>query len=143
MKLNKCLFAGSSVVYLGFVVSREGIAPDPQKVEAVRAFPLPHDVKSLRSFLVLASYYRHFVMGFSSVSNPLFILTKKDVDFVWSEACEGAFHQLKNCLLRLRFWLFWSLTVVFCWKQMLLVLAWVQFWHRSRTMGCSPCSLCK
>ena len=98
LKLNKCLFAGSSVVYLGFVVSREGIAPDPLKVEAVRAFPQPHDVKSLRSFLGLASYYRHFVMGFSSVANPLFTLTNKDVDFVWSEACEAAFHQLKKLL---------------------------------------------
>ena len=98
LKLNKCLFAGSRVVYLGFVVSREGIAPDPQKVEAVRAFPQPHDVKSLRSFLGLASYYRHFVRGFSSVANPLFTLTKKDVDFVWSEACEAAFHQLKKLL---------------------------------------------
>ena len=98
LKLNKCLFAGSIVVYLGFVVSREGIAPDPQKVEALRAFPQLHDVKSLRSFLVLASYYRHFVMGFSSVANPLFTLTKNDVDFVWSEACEAAFYQLKKLL---------------------------------------------
>ena len=98
LKLNKCLFAGSRVVYLGFVVSREGIAPDPQKVEAVGAFPQPHDVKSLRSFLGLASYYRHFVRVFSSVANPLFTLTKKDVDFVRSEACELAFHQLKKLL---------------------------------------------
>ena len=97
LKLNKCLFAGSRVVYLGFVVSREGIAPDPQNVEAVRAFPQPHDVKSLRSFLGLASY-RHFVRVFSSVANPLFTLTKKDVDFVWSEACEAVFHQLKKLL---------------------------------------------
>ena len=55
-------------------------------------------MKSLRSFLGLASYYRRFVMGFSSVANPLFTLTKKDVDFVWSEACEAAFHQLKKLL---------------------------------------------
>ena len=37
-------------------------------------------------------------MGFSSVANPLFTLTRKDVDFVWSEACEAAFHQLKKPL---------------------------------------------
>ena len=55
-------------------------------------------MKSQRSFLGLASYYRHFVMGFSSVANTLFTLTKKDVDFVWSEACEAAFHQLKKLL---------------------------------------------
>ena len=85
-------------MYLGFVVARDGISPDPQKVEAVRSFPQPHDVKTLRSFLGLASYYRRFIHGFSVVANPLFALTRKDVEFEWSVACEEAFEKLKKLL---------------------------------------------
>ena len=98
LKPSKCFFGTNKVVYLGFVVSREGISADPKKVEAVRDFPQPRDVKSLRSFLGLASYYRRFVSGFSVVANPLFALTKKDVDFQWTAKCEEAFQELKKRL---------------------------------------------
>ena len=64
LKLTKCQFGSSKVVYLGFVVSREGISPDPQKVAAVREFPQSRDVRTLRSFLGLASYYWRFMAGF-------------------------------------------------------------------------------
>ena len=76
LKPVKCIFAGSKVVYLGFVVSREGISPDPA---AVRNFPQPRDVKALRSCLGLTSYYRRFISGFSVMASPMFTLTKKDV----------------------------------------------------------------
>jgi len=94
---SKCLFAGSRsrVVYLGFVISREGIAPDLMKVEAVMVFPQSNDMKS---FLGLVSYYRRFIYGFSVVANPLFSITKKDVKYDWSPACEAAFQQLKKQL---------------------------------------------
>ena len=98
LKSSKCFFRTNKVVYLGFVVSREGISADPEKVEAVRNFPQPQDVKSLRSFLGLASYYRRFISGFSVVANPLFALTKKDVDSQWTATCEEAFQELKKRL---------------------------------------------
>ena len=64
LKLEKWFLAGSEVLYLGYVVSREGISADVQKVEAVRSFPRPNDLTSLRSFLGLASYYRRFIPSF-------------------------------------------------------------------------------
>ena len=79
LKPKKCHFAQSQVVYLGFVISNAGLAADTKKVEAVSGFPVPKDVKQLRSFLGLASYYRRFILGFSKIANPLFALTKKDV----------------------------------------------------------------
>ena len=57
LKPEKYFLVGSEVLYLGYVVSREGISADVQKVEAVRSFPRPNDLTSLRSFLGLASYY--------------------------------------------------------------------------------------
>ena len=57
LKPEKHFLAGSEVLYLGYVVSREGISADVQKVEAVLSFPRPNDLTSLHSFLGLASYY--------------------------------------------------------------------------------------
>ena len=84
------------MVYLGFVVSREGVS---QKVAAVRESLQPRDVRTLCSFLGLASYYRRFMAGFSVVANPLFALTMKDREFIWSPACEEGFQKLKGLLI--------------------------------------------
>ena len=100
LKLNpgKCQFLQRSVQYLGHVVSESGILPDERKVEAVRQFPTPINLKMLRSFLGLASYYRRFIAGFSSVAGPLFALTRKGVLFQWASGCEQAFSRLKELM---------------------------------------------
>ena len=63
-----------SVEYLGYIVTSEGISPDQAKVTPVRDVPIPKDLKSLRSFVGLASYYRRFIPSFSRIA-PLFQLT--------------------------------------------------------------------
>ena len=98
LKQSKCHLAKCQVTYLGYNVSVEGISADSSKVDAVKRFPTPNDVSSLRSFLGLASYYRRFIPGFSKVAEPLFTLTRKDVTFKWSKICEKAFQQLKTLL---------------------------------------------
>ena len=98
LKPSKCKLIRKELDFLGYVVSRNGISVDPKKVSAVTKFQTPVDVKSLRAFLGLASYYRRFVPAFSSVANPLYSLTRKDVAFVWSQECDTAFTQLKELL---------------------------------------------
>ena len=98
LKPRKCNFAKESVEYLGHVVSADGIQTDPQKLRAVNEYPTPSDVKSLRSFLGLASYYRRFVPGFSKVAAPLNALTRKDIPYIWTPDCQQAFEQLKKLL---------------------------------------------
>ena len=92
LKPGKCHLAKFQVTYLGYVVSRQGITADPAKVAAVREFPTPKSVKELRSFLGLASYYRRFIPGFSKLAGPLFALTHKDIEFIWSTECENVLH---------------------------------------------------
>ena len=98
LKPTKCYFGSDQVEYLGYIVSQGGISADPRKVVAIQDFPPPRDVKTLQSFLGLASYYRRFISGFSVVANPLFCLTRKNVEFVWDAACQEAFDRLKELL---------------------------------------------
>jgi len=84
-KLDKCEFWLKEVVFLGHVISAEGIFVDPRKVEAVLKRERPTNVTKIRSFLGLAGYYRRFIEGFSTIASPLTKLTRKKVRFVWSE----------------------------------------------------------
>ena len=89
LKSKKCRLAEHEAEYLGYVISEDGLSTDPEKIRAVREFPVPHDVRTLRSFLGLASYYRRFVPNFSVVIRPLHALTKKEVPFDWTESCQS------------------------------------------------------
>ena len=100
LKPSKCCLARTEVVYLGYVVSQGGVAADTKKVEAVEVYPVPTNLKSLRSFLGLASYYRRFIPNFSSVARPLHILTRKNVQFDWTRECQKAFDTLKKLLMQ-------------------------------------------
>ena len=81
LKPTKCYLARREVEYLGYIVSDKGLAADPRKIEAVGTFPVPCDLKHLRSFVGLASYYRRFIPNFAKVANPLHALTRKDAPF--------------------------------------------------------------
>ena len=97
-KFSKCEFWLDKVHFLGHVVSREGIAVDPVKIEAVSKWAAPTNVTEIRSFLGLAGYYRRFVEGFSRLAAPLTALTRKGKKFEWSENCAKSFQELKDRL---------------------------------------------
>jgi len=83
------------VKFLGHVVSETGVTVDPEKIEAVMNWRRPKNVFEIRSFLGLAGYYRRFVEDFSRLAAPMTRLTRKGVKFVWDDACETAFQELK------------------------------------------------
>ena len=80
------------------MISAEGVYVDPQKIEAIVNWKPPTNVTEIRSFLGLARYYRKFVEGFSKLATPMTKLTKKEEKFVWSEACQQSFDELKRKL---------------------------------------------
>ena len=96
---QKCFLGRSEVPYLGHIISSNGIFPNPDKIEAVKKYPTPTNVRSVREFLGLASYYRRFVPNFAKIAGPLHMLTRANVPFLWTESCEGAFSQLKELLV--------------------------------------------
>src|SRR4051812_19917100 len=98
-KFSKCEFWLKEVGFLGHVVSREGVAVDPSKVSTVTEWETPASVGDIRSFLGLAGYYRRFIENFSKLAKPMTELLKKENKFVWSEACETSFQELKERLV--------------------------------------------
>ncbi|XP_040932156.1 uncharacterized protein [Gossypium hirsutum] len=84
-KLSKCELWLSEVVFLGHVVSADGIRVDPKNIEAVILWKVPKNVSEVRSFLGLAGYYRRFVNGFSKIALPMTKLLQKNIPFVWNE----------------------------------------------------------
>ena len=98
-KESKCEFFKQKMAFLGYLVTKDGITMDPDKVKAIVDWPNPlKTVKDVRSFLGLAGYYRRFVKGFSKIAAPLTELLKKDVNFKWTENENSAFEQLKNSI---------------------------------------------
>ena len=98
LKPGKCKLVRKQVEYLGYVVSSTGISADPKKVLAVQGFPRPTELRALRAFLGLTSYYRRFIPCYSSIAQLLYSLTRKNAPYQWTEACENAFVGLKDCL---------------------------------------------
>ncbi|KAK3108932.1 hypothetical protein FSP39_019065 [Pinctada imbricata] len=95
---KKCVLFKKEVNYLGHVVSAEGVKTDPKKIESIIAWPTPCNVREVRSFLGLCSYYRRFVKDFASKAKPLHKLTEKNIRFEWSKDCEASFQALKQWL---------------------------------------------
>ena len=97
---KKCRIGMTSVAYLGHVFSAKGMAPDPNKIQAVQEWPAPSTIAGVRQFLGLASYYRHYIECFSHIAAPLHALTQKNATFCWTEACQQAFTTLKERLIQ-------------------------------------------
>ena len=99
LNLEKCNFWMQSLPFLGHIVTSIGIAPDPQKIEAVQKIQPPKTVTQLRSFLGLVGYYRQFIRDFSKIAQPLNQLLCKDISYKWDEPQQEAFEELKQRLV--------------------------------------------
>jgi len=95
-KPSKCELFKPEIKFLGHMVSADGIYPLPDKLEAIRNWPVPHCLRDVRAFFGLASYYRRFVEGFATIAEPLTRLTRKMARFEWTEEAQQAFQALKR-----------------------------------------------
>nr|XP_027062889.1 uncharacterized protein LOC113689296 [Coffea arabica] len=96
--LKKCNFCTNEIVFLGFVISAQGMKADDQKVKAIQEWQTPRSVGDVWSFHGLASFYRRFVRDFSTIAAPLTELIKKNENFHWGDTQEQAFRALKHKL---------------------------------------------
>jgi hypothetical protein len=74
------------------------LAIDQKKVIAILDWKAPKDVRGIKSFIGMASYYRRFIEGFSKIARPMTALLGKKVEFKWTPACQKSFETLKEKL---------------------------------------------
>ena len=116
LSVEKCVFFQPSVRYLGHVVSQNGVETDPDKIATLTSWPVPKNLKELRSFLGFSGYYRRFVKDYSKIVKPLNELTsgypptqkkckpslkpqiylnpKEPFGGRWSTSCQAAFEAI-------------------------------------------------
>ncbi|CAC5408177.1 Retrovirus-related Pol polyprotein from transposon 297,Retrovirus-related Pol polyprotein from transposon 17.6 [Mytilus coruscus] len=95
LKPSKCQFACKEVQYLGHIITKEGIAVDPEKTTSVHSFVAPKNVKEVRMFLGLCNYYRKFIHNYFKITSPLNQLLHKDQQFKWTDECQRSLEILK------------------------------------------------
>jgi hypothetical protein len=98
LKPKKCVLFSRKVLYLGHVISEQGISTDPEKIRAIKDWPVPSNVSEVRSFLGICGYYRRFIEKFAEKAKPLTKLTEKGKSLIWTTECQEAFSELKNRL---------------------------------------------
>ncbi|GJP30443.1 hypothetical protein CLOM_g1710 [Closterium sp. NIES-68] len=98
VKLSKSEFALERVQFLGHMVSAQGIHVDPKKIEAVRTWKTPENVKELQQFLGFANYYNRFVPQYAKIAARLTNLLKKNTPYKWEPKHQEAVEQLKQAL---------------------------------------------
>ncbi len=94
-KMEKCEFDKSSVAFLGYVISPDGIFMDKSKVETIPCWAIPSLVKDVQCFLGFAYFYRRFIKGYSKITTPLTTLTSKDKPLSWNPTTQATFDTLK------------------------------------------------
>ena len=99
LKANKTNMLQTEVVFLGHVVTPDGIKPNPINVSKILDWPQPKTAKQIKQFVAMGSYYRRYIKNFATIVRPMVDLTKKGKKFVWSELCEEAFKELKRALV--------------------------------------------
>jgi len=98
LNIQKCFFGYFKVDVLGFVLSDNGKAPQPQKVKAILELPAPRNLHDLRSFLGCCSFYREHIPHFANVTAPLNLMLKKDAKFIMGPQQLHAVETLKRAL---------------------------------------------
>ena len=98
-KPSKCEILRDSIKYLGRMVDRYGVRPDPEAVEDVLTWNAPRTDTQLMIFLGFANYYREFVKGYADKVYPVQkLLRNKRKKFEWNEEAQAAFENKKRDL---------------------------------------------
>ena len=100
LKLNreKCKLRQSSLHFLGHVISKDGIAPCPDRVSAITALETPQTVSELKRVLGMVNYLGRYLPHLSHTLQPLYELLKNSVAWVWGPQQQEAFENMKSLI---------------------------------------------
>ena len=95
LDVDKCEFHKTEVLYLGLIISIDGVRIDPKKVKVIVNWQEPKNVKDVRVFIGFTNFYQRFIDNFSTLVLLLIALTRKDKTFTFDKECKKAFTYLK------------------------------------------------
>ncbi|KMQ92133.1 reverse ribonuclease integrase [Lasius niger] len=95
---EKSKFCRSQVRYLGFLVQQDGLSVDPEKTMSIVEYPPPRNIKQLRRFIGMASWYRRFIPQCATQLEPLTRLLRKNNSWEWGDSQKAAFESIKECI---------------------------------------------
>ena len=98
LKPRKCKFFQTEVPFLGQLATRDGLAVDPKKIEAVILWPVPTCRRDVESLLGFVNYHQNHIKGYAELAAPLYEITGKK-EFHWDEPQQAAFEALKEALV--------------------------------------------
>ncbi|KII72210.1 hypothetical protein RF11_03746 [Thelohanellus kitauei] len=96
LKKEKCSVAKTEISYLGFIISRCGIRPDPSKTDPLLRWNVPKGIKDLQTFLGACNTYQKFIPHFAHICIPLYSLLSKNKKWEWTDSCKNSFEKLKS-----------------------------------------------
>src|SRR6266496_2117886 len=95
LKPSKCQWFQTELKFVGHLVGRNGIKPDPQNVEKIKNAEVSKNTTELRRFLGMAQYYRQYINGYADVARPLYDMLKESGPAIWGQAQQEAFDIIK------------------------------------------------
>jgi RNase H-like domain found in reverse transcriptase/Reverse transcriptase (RNA-dependent DNA polymerase)/Integrase zinc binding domain/Chromo (CHRromatin Organisation MOdifier) domain/Integrase core domain len=99
-KATKCEFSVPEVRFLGFVVSANGVAMEPDRICTIEDWPTPESIKDIQILLGFANFYRRFIRKYAKITAPITDLLKGKADqWEWSREAEQAFQKLKRAFM--------------------------------------------
>ncbi|KAL0860680.1 hypothetical protein ABMA27_010024 [Loxostege sticticalis] len=98
VQLDKSHFLRKEVLYLGHTITREGLKPNTDKIDAILNYPIPKTTTEIKSFLGLIGYYRKFIKDFAKITRPLTVCLKKGRKIVLNDEYTNSFETCKKLL---------------------------------------------
>ena len=145
LKLNpkKCYFTCNQVTYLGHTITPSGLKPNSSYLMAEKIFLVPKDIKSLKQFLRLSSFYWWCVCIFAKLVEPCIGWQGRIHQLYEAQIANDLMTLLRVNLSNLQCWLTIMLSRIFAWRQMLLWKALEPFYPRLERTGRNTSGLCK
>ncbi len=96
MESKKSFFYIQEIEYFGFIIRSGELAMNSEKIKTIKDWFISKNMKDIRGFLDFTNFYRSLIIGYGEIIGPLYILTKKDIIFIWEQKKEDIFTIFKR-----------------------------------------------